>query len=140
MTFRAAPGLGQIDQGPCPSVHWCCPGFFRSPREVFSPAGGVRLYPFLRLAKTLPILMSVSATTPNPTHRSIPFLSPIAAAVEPVPSFEHADPALAPRPPFLPLAEPAFLLVLASCRAVGGTIRDGDPLHPQRVCLPFIFR
>jgi hypothetical protein len=30
------------------------------------------LYPFLRLAKTLPILMSVSATTPNPTHRSIP--------------------------------------------------------------------
>ena len=30
--------------------------------------------------------------------------------------------------------------MLASCRAVGGTIRDRDPLHPQRVCLPFIFR
>src|SRR5262244_4338451 len=72
MTFRAAPGLGQIGQGPCPSVHWCCPGFFRRPREVLFPPGAVRLYPLLRLAKTLPILMSVSATTPNPTHRSIP--------------------------------------------------------------------
>ena len=68
------------------------------------------------------------------------FLSPIPAAVEPVPPFEHADPALAARPPFLPLAEPALLLVLAPRGAVGRTIRDRDPLHPQRVRLPFICR
>src|SRR5207244_4945757 len=48
------------------------PGFFPSPEGSSFPPGAVRLYPFLRLAKTLPTLMSVSATTPNPTHRSIP--------------------------------------------------------------------
>src|SRR5262249_55080592 len=69
-----------------------------------------------------------------------PFLSPIAAAVEPVPSFEHADSALAPRPPFLPLAEPAFLLVLASGRVGGGTFGDRAPLPPRRASPLFFFR
>src|SRR6516162_11653709 len=73
MTFPAAPGLRRIDQEPCPSVHCCSPGLFGSPEGVlFSPKARYGFYPFLRLAKTLPILMRVSATTPNPTQRSIP--------------------------------------------------------------------
>src|SRR5262249_24247918 len=64
--------VGPDRSGALPECALVLPGLFPSPEGSFFPAGGVRLYPFLRLAKTLPILMSVSATTPNPTHRSIP--------------------------------------------------------------------
>src|SRR6516164_7095736 len=114
--------------------------FFRRPREVLFPSRrrtALSIPPACQNSSHIDVRVCHHPASDPPFH---PFLSPIAAAVEPVPSFEHADPALAPRPPFLPLAEPAFLLVLASGRAVGRTIRDRDPLHPQRVCLPLIFR
>src|SRR6516164_10965626 len=140
MTFRSAPGLLPDRSVALPECAWRCPGLFRRPREFLFHPGAVGLLsipPACQNCSHIDERVCDHSESDPPFH---PFLSPIAAAVEPVPSFEHADPALAPRPPFLPLAEPAFLLVLASCRAVGRTIRDRDPLYPQRVCLPFVFR
>src|SRR5215472_16160677 len=95
---------------PCSGLHFCCPELPYPGGRCSIPAGGPRLYPLFRLAKTAHIDKGVGdyPESQPPFHA---FLSPIPAAVEAVPPFEHADPALAACPPFLPLAEPAFLLV-----------------------------
>ena len=63
----------RIDRGPLPECALVLPRAFSVARGKFLlPQAPYGVYPFLRLAKTLPILMSVSATTPNPTQRSIP--------------------------------------------------------------------
>src|SRR6266487_3802323 len=63
-------------------------------------------------------------TEPDPTlHPGIAFVS---AAIEPVPPLDHADAALAPGPPFLPIAEPTLLLLAFALGALGGAIGDAD--------------
>ena len=65
-------------------------------------------------------------TEPDPTlHPGIAFVS---AAVEPMPTLDHADAALAPRPPFLPIAEPTLLLLAFALGALGRAIGNADAL------------
>src|SRR5207247_3670952 len=140
MAILATPVLCRVVQVPDSSWRGCCPGLLRSPE-------GTSVRPGCRTALSTPPACQNSSHVDEcvgdhpesdpPVH---PFLTPIPAAVQPVPPLEHADPALTARPPFLPLAEPAFLLVLPARRAARRTILDRDPLHPQRLCLPFIFR
>src|SRR5262249_7779809 len=104
--------VGPDRSGALPECALVLPGLFPSPEGSFFPAGGVRLYPFLRLAKTLPILMSVSATTPNPTHRSIPSSPPSRPRLSPSPRF---SPLIRPSPPvlhFCPLRNQRFFWCL----------------------------
>ena len=56
-------------------------------------------------------------------HPGIAFVS---AAVEPVPPLDHADAALAPGPPFLPIAELTLLLLAFALGALGRAIGDAD--------------
>src|SRR5215471_8049763 len=73
MMFPARPGPRGVALLPCSGLHFCCPELPYPGGPCSLPAGGPpRLYPLFRLAKTLPILISVSATTPSPTHRSLP--------------------------------------------------------------------
>src|SRR5438874_1934732 len=57
----------------------------------------------------------------------------VAAAVEPVPSLDHADAALASSAPFLAAAEPTLLLLAFALGAFGGTIGNGDAFDAHRV-------
>src|SRR5437868_11671593 len=54
----------------------------------------------------------------------------VAAAVEPVPSFDHADAAFASGAPFLAAAEPALLLLAFALGAFGGAIGNRPRLTP----------
>src|SRR5215469_15750763 len=75
MIFPVRPGPRGVARLPCSGLHFCCPELRYPGCRCSLPAGGPPrpwLYPLFRLAKTLPILIRVSATTPSPTHRSMP--------------------------------------------------------------------
>ena len=64
----------------------------------------------------------------NPAlHSGVAFVS---AAIEPVPSLDHADATLAAGPPFLAVAEPALLLLAFALGAFGRAIGDADAPDP----------
>ena len=52
----------------------------------------------------------------------------VPAAIESMPSFDHADATLAAGPPFLAVAEPTLLLFAFALRALGGAVGDADAL------------
>src|SRR5215831_15904828 len=54
----------------------------------------------------------------------------VATAAETVPALDHADAPLAPRSPFLPVAEPALLLLAPLRRTLGGAIGNAHSLYP----------
>jgi hypothetical protein len=54
--------------------------------------------------------------------------SPVAAATETMAALDDADAPLAPGAQFLPVAEPALLLLAPARRTLGGAIGDTDPL------------
>src|SRR6202022_4980240 len=58
-------------------------------------------------------------------HSGIPLVQ---AAIEPVPSLDHADATLAAGPPFLAVAEPALLLLAFTLGAFGRAVGDADAL------------
>src|SRR6202011_1573470 len=60
-----------------------------------------------------------------PLHSGIPLVQ---AAIEPVPSLDHADATLAAGPPFLAVAEPALLLLAFTLGAFGRAVGDADAL------------
>src|SRR5215813_745816 len=125
MAFLAAPALCQVFGG-YSSCALVLPRVFRLP-EASSVSPGCRTAlsapPACQNSSHIDERVGDHPETHPPFHA---FLPPIPAAVEPVPPFEHADPALAACPPFLPLAEPALLLVLPPRHAVGRTIGDRD--------------
>src|SRR5437764_370405 len=61
----------------------------------------------------------------------------VAAAVEPVPPFDHADAAFASGPPFLAVAEPTLLLLAFALKTFGRAIgnRDAFDAHCFGCCL-----
>ena len=130
MIFPVRPGPRRVALLPCSVCISAIPSFLTPRRAVLDSRR--RTAPAL---STLPACQDSSHIDKCVGHypESDPsfhaFLSPIPAAVEAVPPFEHADPALAARPPFLPLAEPAFLLVLPARRAPGRTssVRASGP-------------
>ena len=65
-------------------------------------------------------------------HSTVAF---VAAPIETVAPLYDADPSFTSRAPFLPVAEPPFLLHTIACRTLGGTIRYTDPFDAQ--CLGF---
>jgi hypothetical protein len=69
-------------------------------------------------------------------HPGIAFVS---AAVEPVPPLDHADAALAPGPPFLPIAELTLLLLAFALGALGRAIGDADAFDTHTFAVsPFL--
>src|SRR6516225_7678226 len=66
-------------------------------------------------------------------------LASVSAAVQTVPSLDHADAALGAGPPLLPLAEPALLLLALALRALGGAIRDANALDAFGLCGGLVF-
>src|SRR5215469_3926935 len=73
----------------------------------------------------------------DPTlHSTVAF---VAAPIETVTPLCDADASFASRAPFLPVAEPPFLLLTFACRALGGTIGYTDPLDAHCLGLSVIF-
>ena len=70
-------------------------------------------------------------------HSTVAF---VAAPIETVASFCDADPPFTSRAPFLPVAEPPFLLLTFACRTLGGTIRYTDPLDAHCLGFSIVFR
>src|SRR5438093_12305492 len=108
MAFLASPGLCRVVQGPYSSGRGCCPGLLRSPE-------GTSVRPGCRTALSTPPACQNSSHVDEcvgdhpesdpPVH---PFLTPIPAAVQPVPPLEHADPASQPVLHFCPLRNQRF--------------------------------
>lgn len=65
---------------------------------------------------TLRFSARVSAITPSATQRFFPFTPSIAAAVETMSTFQHADASFASGSSLLPFLEPAFLLLTLEVR------------------------
>ena len=75
---------------------------------------------------------------PDPAlHAGIAF---VAAAVEPVSPFDHADAPLASGPPFLAVAEPALLLLALALGALGGAIGNADAFDALAFAAPHSWR
>src|ERR1700681_1092750 len=85
-----------------------------------------------------PMLMRLSPITPKPTQRCMPRSPPVPAAVEPVAALQHADAAFTAGPPFLPVAEPGFLLFPLPFGALGVAIGNADALDSLFVRRLFI--
>src|SRR5437870_4572150 len=62
----------------------------------------------------------------NPTVH--PVVAFVPAAIESMTPLDHADAPFATGSPFLPIAEPALLLLLLPLRALGGAIGNADAL------------
>ena len=67
-----------------------------------------------------------------------PVQAAIAATIQSVATFQHADTAFAPGPPFLSGAEPTPLLQLPPFFAVRAAVGNGDPRHSQFLHLFFV--
>src|SRR5215468_8509843 len=65
-------------------------------------------------------------------------LAAIAAAAETMPALDYADASLTSRPPFLPVAEPALLLLAPARRTLGGAIGYAHPFDTFGLSRSFV--
>src|SRR5579883_236597 len=106
------------------------------PRLLGCSGSGLRFWwPFFHHATDAQEVVGNNAEPDPALHSGAAF---VAAAIEPVPPFGHADAPLASGSPFLAVAEPPLLLLALARDALGGAIGDADAFDAARLRRGFI--